>query len=95
MAMKTLTTQDIPGLDPTLLAQLASGEHFLITHDGVPVAHIVGTQAAPAEEGGTPELSTEDLAKRHEALERLREFRKTHSLGGLTYRELIDEGRKY
>lgn len=93
--MKTLTTQDIPGLHPALLAQLASGEYFVITHDGVPVAHIVGTQAVSAEEVESPELSADDLARRHEALERLREFRKTHSLGGLTYRELIDEGRKY
>lgn len=93
--MKTLTTQDIPGLDPTLLAQLANGEHFVVTHEGVPVAHIVGTQTSPRVEGKKLELSAEDIEKRRVALEYLREFRKTHSLGGLTYRELIDEGRKY
>ncbi|MFM1920443.1 MAG: hypothetical protein RLZZ303_2077 [Candidatus Hydrogenedentota bacterium] len=93
--MKTLTTQDFPSLSSALLSPLASGERYLSTHEDVPMAHIVGTQAAATEAGDSPKLSTGELTTRREALEHLREFRKTHSLGGLTYRERIDEGRKF
>jgi len=90
--MKTLSTDEIKGLNDDILSQLARGEEFIITHNGTPVAQIV-SPSIPLKK--FPPLTEDELAERKRALEYFREFRKTHSLGGLTYRELIDEGRRY
>lgn len=65
---------------PRLLKRVAKGERITITRHGVPVAELVPVRARP--------MSAD------EAVARLREFRKGVRLGGLSIRELIDEGRR-
>ena len=36
-----------------------------------------------------------DTARIHAAIDGLKEFQKTHSLGGLSVRQMIEEGRRY
>ncbi len=65
-----------------LLARVARGERITITRQGVPVAMLV-----PIEKRETLD---------HEAaVEAIRAFAKEHTLGGVSIRELIEEGRKY
>ena len=63
-----------------LLEEVASGEAVTITRNGIPVA--VLTPAA-----GATVYSAED------AIAVLRKFRQGRSLNGVSFRELIDEGR--
>jgi prevent-host-death family protein len=65
-----------------LLRRVSSGETVRITRRGVPIAKLVPLQ----------DEDKEDLAK---AVQELREMRKRLSLGGLSIRKLIDEGRRY
>jgi prevent-host-death family protein len=65
-----------------LLKKVSQGETFRITRRGVPVARLV-----PDEEKKKKDLKT--------ITQELKEIRKGASLEGLTYRELIDEGRRY
>ena len=65
---------------PRLLDEVASGASITITKHGVPVAILV-----------PPTRS--DSASVSEAVAGLRAFRRRHELGGITIRELIDEGR--
>lgn len=65
-----------------LLQRVSKGETIRITRRGVPVAKLV-----PSEEG-----EPKDLKK---VVCEIREIRKGASLGKLTIRELIDEGRRY
>lgn len=65
-----------------LLDRVAKGETITITRRGTPVAVLSPTH----------EPSREQV--KH-AIERLKQLRKGTSLGGLTFRELIDEGRRY
>ncbi|HXJ90877.1 MAG TPA: type II toxin-antitoxin system prevent-host-death family antitoxin [Candidatus Binatia bacterium] len=65
-----------------LLRRVSSGETIRITRRGIPVAKLVPLK----------EDDKEDVAK---AVQELREIRKRLSLGGLSIRELIDEGRRY
>ena len=58
------------------------GKRFLITRHGRPVAELVP-------------VSRRDPEKIRKAIADLRTFRKTHSLSGLSSRELIDEGHRY
>jgi antitoxin (DNA-binding transcriptional repressor) of toxin-antitoxin stability system len=53
----------------------------MITKHGVPVAMLVPPRR------GSLDAKT--------AVEKLKEFRKGHSLDGLTIREMIEEGRRY
>ncbi len=66
---------------PRLLDEVARGETITITKHGVPVAVL----SPPVESAGAgvPAVAAG-----------LRAFRKGHPLGGLTVRELIDEGRR-
>jgi prevent-host-death family protein len=64
-----------------LLDQVERGETIVITRHGRPVA-----QLAPV--GGS---SRDD---RQRAIAQLKELRKGQTLGGLSLRELIDEGRR-
>lgn len=66
---------------PSLLDEVARGETITITKHGVPVALLV-----PAPE--TRRMSAE------EAIRALRQLRQDVTLGGLSIRELIDEGRR-
>jgi prevent-host-death family protein len=65
-----------------LLHRVSAGESIRITRRGILVAKLV-----PANEG-----EEKDLKK---IVEGIRELRKGASLGGLSIRELIDEGRRY
>lgn len=64
-----------------LLRRVSDGETIRITRRGVPIAKLV-----PLENKGK-----EDVVK---AVRELREIRKKLSLGGLSIRKLIDEGRR-
>ena len=66
---------------PRLLDEVARGETITITKRGVPVAEL----APPSRRSA---ISVDS------AIAGLRAFRQAHSLGGLTIRELIDEGRR-
>ena len=67
---------------PKLLERVEKGESFVITRHGRAVAEL-----AP--------VARRDPEKIRKAIEDLKAFQKTHSLGGLSVRELIKEGRKY
>ena len=67
---------------PRLLDDVEKGERITITKHGRPVAMLVP-------HGVDRPLDAEDLMRR------MREFRKGHSLGGITIRELIEDGRRY
>ena len=64
-----------------LLDQVERGETIVITRHGRPVARLTPV-------GG---LSRDD---RRDAIAQLKELRKGQTLGGLSLRELIDEGRR-
>ena len=64
-----------------LLERAASGETIVITKHGRPVARLV-----PAED-------RRDQARVRDAVTRLEAFAGRHSLGGLDWRDLRDEGR--
>jgi len=63
-----------------LLDRVAAGEEVVITRHGKPVARMIGADAA-------------DLARRNQAVARLRELRKATRLDGLSWKTLRDEGR--
>ncbi len=65
-----------------LLQKVCKGETIRITRRGIPVAKLV-----PADEGERKDLK--------EVVREIREIRKGATLGGLTIRELINEGRRY
>lgn len=65
-----------------LLRRVSNGETIRITRRGVPIAKLV-----PVGDGEKKDLVT--------TIRELREIRKGVTLGGLTIRELIDEGRRY
>lgn len=65
---------------PRLLERVARGERITITRHGVPVAILI-----PA--------TTDAGLDTRETIEEMRRFRKGKTLGGLSLRDLIDEGR--
>lgn len=66
---------------PKLLDAVEHGETIMITRHGKPVAKLVPV-----------EKPQQDVSK---VIEAILEARKGRTLGGITIRELIDEGRKY
>jgi prevent-host-death family protein len=67
---------------PQLLERVQKGETFIITKHGRPVAELRPVA------GHSPE-------RRRAIIKRMKAFQEQHSLGGVTIRELIDDGRKY
>ena len=67
---------------PRLLKRVQAGERFVITRHERPVAELIPYRG----------VETDQVRA---AIENLREFRKSQSLGGLSVRELIEEGRRY
>lgn len=65
-----------------LLDKVAQGENVTITRHGVPVAVL-------------QPVDSRDDAKIQAAIERIKQVRQGKSLGGITFRELIEEGRRY
>lgn len=80
--MKTIGAFEAKNRLSELLEAAENGEAIMITKHGRPVAKLV-----PIEEI--------DRAKVREAIDWLKDFRKKHPLRGVTFRELIDGGRKY
>lgn len=64
-----------------LLDRAATGEEIVITKHGRPVARLVSAR-------------THDHARAQAAVRELRELRKGSSLGGLSWKDLRDEGRR-
>ncbi|MEP7158989.1 MAG: type II toxin-antitoxin system prevent-host-death family antitoxin [Chloroflexota bacterium] len=77
--MKTVGAYDAKTNLPRLLEEVAAGESITITKHGVPVATLIPARQA--------------LRSAAAAAKELLAFRAAHRLGGLTIRELIDEGR--
>ena len=65
-----------------LLERVAQGETITITRHGTAVARLVPVAAAP------------DRARRAEAIARLKALAQRHTLGGLDWKALRDEGKK-
>ena len=65
----------------SLLDKVAAGEEIIITKHGKPVARLVGA-------------ATRDQADIDQAVRQLRQLRKQTTLGGLSWKELRDEGRR-
>jgi prevent-host-death family protein len=63
-----------------LLERVAGGEEVVITKHGKPIARLVSATAA-------------DRATVDDAVEQLKRLRKGTTLGGLSWKELRDEGR--
>ena len=63
-----------------LLDRVAAGEEVVITKHGKPVARLIGAQNI-------------DRARVNDAFEKLKALRKGTTLGGLSWKELRDEGR--
>lgn len=64
-----------------LLERVARGEQFIIEKHGVPVAVLAPVRPAKRQSVG-------------EAIAALKHFRAGHRLGGLSIREIIEEGRR-
>ena len=80
--MRTIGSYEAKTHLPRLLDEVEKGERITITKHGRPVAVLVPPDAVPV-----PDVEA--------FLERMREFRRGNRLGGLSIRELIDEGRRY
>lgn len=65
-----------------LLERVAQGEEIVITRHGRPVARLV------------PALQDDEAALLGEAIATLKRLRRGATLGGLSWRELRDEGRR-
>lgn len=66
---------------PALLERVAKGEEIVITKHGVPIARLV-----PVEQERLRDVRT--------VIEELKKFRKGHTLGGISVRDMINEGRR-
>lgn len=80
--MRTIGAYEAKTHLPRLLDEVEKGERITITKHGRPVAVLVPPETAAR-------IDVEELMRQ------MREFRRTHSLGGISIRELIDEGRRY
>ena len=82
--MTTVASFEAQNLLPQLLARVARGEEFLITEGGKPVAKLVPS--------GAPEHA--DVKK---VIEEFKAYsaHQARTLGDLTFRQMIDDGRQY
>lgn len=67
---------------PQLLQRVQAGERFVITRHNRPVAELIP-------------FRPRDTASVRSAIDELKAFQKTHSLGGLSVRRLVEEARRY
>ena len=79
--MKTVGAYEAKTHLPKLLERVMKGECITITKHGVPVAVLQPPRS-------------EKTADRKSVIAELREFRKGHSLGGHSIREMMQEGRR-
>ena len=80
--MKSVGSYEAKTHLPRLLSQVEKGESITITKRGKPIAKLI-----PAEEQEKPDVRT--------AIEQVKAFRKGRTLGDLTIREMIDDGRRF
>ena len=67
---------------PRLLKRVQAGERFVITRHNRPVVESIP-------------FRTHDAGKIRPAINELKAFQKAHDLGGLSVRQMIEEGRRY
>ena len=67
---------------PRLLKRVQQGERFVITRHNQPVAELIP-------------FRQRDDDRIRAAIDGLKKFQRTHSLGGLSVRQMIDEGRRF
>ena len=67
---------------PQLLRRVQEGERFVITKHNRPVAELIP-------------FRRRDPARIRAAIDQLAAFQEEHSLGGVSVRELIEEGRRF
>ena len=79
--MKTVGVYEAKTHLTQLLVEVEEGQTIVITRHGRPIAEVRPVAAG--------------RMSRREAVEGLLKFGEEHSLGGLTIRELIEEGRRY
>ena len=79
-AMITVGTFEAKTHLSTLLDRVAAGEEVVITKHGKPIARLVGARHI-------------DRARINEAFAKLKTLRMGTTLGGLSWKELRDEGR--
>lgn len=82
--MTTIASLEAQHTLPQLLRRVAQGEEIIITEDGKPVAKLVPS-------------GTVDLPDVHQVIEAFKAYsrRQGRTLGDLTPRDLIEEGRRY
>jgi prevent-host-death family protein len=80
--MRTVAAQEAKAHLAQLIDEVTQGERVTITRNGAPVALLVPVPV--------PSLQKPDA---REIIHRLREHRRGITLGGLSIREMIDEGR--
>ena len=79
--MANFGVAEAEGQFETLVDRAAAGEEIVIVRDGKPVARLVA-------------LIEHDPARAKQAFEQMKELRKGHTLGGLDWKALRDEGRR-
>ena len=67
---------------PKLLQRVEAGERFIITRHSRPVAELIP-------------FRQHDTAKVQSAINSLRAFQETHSLGGLSVRKIVEDARRF
>ena len=67
---------------PQLLSQVANGERFTITKHGVPIALLI-----PLEQNTRPNVKN--------TIANIKHLQKKSSLGNITIKQLIEEGRRF
>ena len=67
---------------PQLLRRVQEGERFVITKHNRPVAELIP-------------FRQRDATRIREAIDQLAAFQEKHSLGGVSVRQLIEEGRRF
>ena len=67
---------------PKLLEEVRQGASFVITRHGNPVAELIPVRKT-------------DPERVRDAIAGLKRFQESHTLNGLSIREMIEEGRRY
>lgn len=80
--MKTVGAFEAKNTLGSLLDLVEKGEEVTITRHGKPVARLVGTKSAPGSDAAI------------DAVRRLQALSEKATLGGISIKELIEEGRK-
>ncbi len=77
----TITLEDAEARFQEIMRQAEAGERFLVTEEGQAVARI------------TPPAET-TVEERQAVIEKIKAERKGRTLGGLSIKELVNEGRR-